>query len=114
MPTICKKLIVCKCIVTGEQNSPATMHFSIKKKVATSDMKLATTLAQRVGFEPTGDCSHDGFRVHAVMTSSVPLHINLVKLFYTVFIILSILQVIIFCDKIFLLHTMEISYGCYY
>ena len=46
-----------------------------KKKVATSDMKLATTMAQRVGFEPTGDCSHDGFRVHAVMTSSVPLHI---------------------------------------
>ena len=85
-----------------------------KKKVATSDMKLATTMAQRVGFEPTGDCSHDGFRVHAVMTSSVPLHINLVKLFYTVFIILSILQVIIFCDKIFLLHTMEISYGCNY
>ena len=33
------------------------------KKVATSDMKLATTMAQRVGFEPTGDCSHDGFRV---------------------------------------------------
>ena len=26
-------------------------------------MKLATTMAQRVGFEPTGDCSHDGFRV---------------------------------------------------
>ena len=154
MPTICKKLIVCKCIVTGEQNSPATMHFSIKKspqrylvhklylqnlthhcttdferrsdgvselmtflsnkKVVTNDMESATTMAQRVGFEPTGDCSHDGFRVHAVMTSSVPLHINLVKLFYTVFIILSILQVIIFCDKIFLLHTMEISYGCYY
>ena len=87
----------------------------IYKKVVTNDMESATTtLAQRVGFEPTGDCSHDGFRVHAVMTSSVPLHINLVKLFYTVFIILSILQVIIFCDKIFLLHTMEISYGCYY
>ena len=91
------------------------MTFSLSnKKVVTNDMESATTLAQRVGFEPTGDCSHDGFRVHAVMTSSVPLHINLVKLFYTVFIILSILQVIIFCDKIFLLHTMEISYGCYY
>ena len=25
-------------------------------------MKLVTTMAQRVGFEPTGDCSHDGFR----------------------------------------------------
>ena len=91
------------------------MTFLSNKKVVTNDMESATTtLAQRVGFEPTGDCSHDGFRVHAVMTSSVPLHINLVKLFYTVFIILSILQVIIFCDKIFLLHTMEISYGCYY
>ena len=91
------------------------MTFLSNKKVVTNEMESATTtLAQRVGFEPTGDCSHDGFRVHAVMTSSVPLHINLVKLFYTVFIILSILQVIIFCDKIFLLHTMEISYGCYY
>lgn len=29
-----------------------------------------------MGFEPTGDCSHDGFRVHAVMTTSVPLHIS--------------------------------------
>ena len=81
------------------------MTFLSNKKVVTNDMESATTLAQRVGFEPTGDCSHDGFRVHAVMTSSVPLHINLVKLFYTVFIILSILQVIIFCDKIFLLEV---------
>ena len=77
-------------------------------------MKLATTMAQRVGFEPTGDCSHDGFRVHAVMTSSVPLHILTVDIFYTVFILLSILQVILFCDKIILIHTMEISYGCNY
>ena len=102
----------------GERRSDGVselMTFLSNKKVVTNDMESATTtLAQRVGFEPTGDCSHDGFRVHAVMTSSVPLHINLVKLFYTVFIILSILQVIIFCDKIFLLHTMEISYGCYY
>lgn len=98
-----------------ERRSERADDFFSNKKVVTNDMESATTtLAQRVGFEPTGDCSHDGFRVHAVMTSSVPLHINLVKLFYTVFIILSILQVIIFCDKIFLLHTMEISYGCYY
>ncbi len=32
-------------------------------------------MAEWVGFEPTGDCSHDGFRVHAVMTASVPLRI---------------------------------------
>lgn len=42
MPTICKKLIVCKCIVTGEQNSPATMHFSIKKKVVTKMLNSQT------------------------------------------------------------------------
>lgn len=52
------------------------MTFLSNKKVVTNDMESATTtLAQRVGFEPTGDCSHDGFRVHAVMTSSVPLRI---------------------------------------
>ena len=90
------------------------MTFLSNKNVVTNDIPPAPPPPARVVFEPTGDCSHDGFRVHAVMTSSVPLHINLVKLFYTVFIILSILQVIIFCDKIFLLHTMEISYGCYY
>ena len=40
------------------------MTFLSNKKVVTNDMESATTtLAQRVGFEPTGDCSHDGFRV---------------------------------------------------
>lgn len=52
------------------------MTFLSNKKVVTNDIESATTtMAQRVGFEPTGDCSHDGFRVHAVMTSSVPLRI---------------------------------------
>lgn len=36
---------------------------------------VSTAMAEWVGFEPTGDCSHDGFRVHAVMTTSVPLRI---------------------------------------
>ena len=36
------------------------MTFLSNKKVVTNDMESATTtLAQRVGFEPTGDCSHD-------------------------------------------------------
>jgi len=40
------------------------MTFLSNKKVVTNDMESATTtLAQRVGFEPTGDYSHDGFRV---------------------------------------------------
>ena len=64
-----------KAVASGLLNSFEIHLLKDKKKVATSDMKLATTMAQRVGFEPTGDCSHDGFRVHAVMTSSVPLHI---------------------------------------
>ncbi len=38
-------------------------------------LKGCFPLAEWVGFEPTGDCSHDGFRVHAVMTTSVPLRI---------------------------------------
>ena len=44
------------------------MTFLSNKKVVTNDMESATTtLAQRVGFEPTGDCSHDGFRVRVAI-----------------------------------------------
>lgn len=49
-----------------------------KKKTPTHRQKPNVTgfrMAQRVGFEPTGDDSHDGFRVHAVMTASVPLQL---------------------------------------
>lgn len=48
------------------------MTFLSNKKVVTNDMESATTtLAQRVGFEPTGDCSHDGFRVLYVSVGSM-------------------------------------------
>ena len=61
-----------------------------------------------MGFEPTGDCSHDGFRVHAVMTSSVPLHFIIVLIILTPKIhFVNVLKVSIFYDRIILLQIME-------
>lgn len=61
-----------------------------------------------MGFEPTGDCSHDGFRVHAVMTSSVPLRIIIVLIILTSNAhFVNVLKVRMFYDKIIPLQIME-------